>query len=50
MKKQIDERTAARRLKLRREILRTLDMGQIAAVAGGYDPQCMATRTSTHTQ
>jgi hypothetical protein len=45
MKKKIEERTAARRLKLRREILRNLDIAELTAVASGV-PQCQVTRTT----
>lgn len=37
-------RAAARRLELRREILRNISVPELTAVAGGIEPQCMVTR------
>lgn len=43
-KKNVVEQAPARRLELRKQILRNLGITELTAVVGGCDPQCMMTR------
>jgi hypothetical protein len=45
MKRKPEERMWVRRLKLRREVLRTLSVGELVAVGSGCDPQCQVTKS-----
>jgi hypothetical protein len=47
MKKRTGERSEIRRLMLRKELIRHLDVKDLTRIVGGCDPQCLATKGTT---